>query len=72
MLSDGISEISKKSALKYLEVVVNDAINVHGKTLYLDYSFRYGENRKFIVETKKTPFSLMAFVAINIMSYFQV
>jgi type I restriction-modification system DNA methylase subunit len=44
---------TQKSALKYLEVVVNDAINVHGKTLYLDYSFRYGENRKFIVETKK-------------------
>jgi hypothetical protein len=44
---------TQKSALKYLEVVVNDPINVHGKTLYLDYSFRYGETRKFIVETKK-------------------
>lgn len=44
---------TQQSAPRYLEVVVNDPINVHGKTLFLDYSFRYGENRKFIVETKK-------------------
>jgi hypothetical protein len=43
----------QRSAPRYVEVVVNDPINVHGKTLYLDYSFRYGENRIFIVETKK-------------------
>lgn len=37
----------------YKEVAHEDPIRVHGQTNYLDYSFRIGGVRKFIVEAKK-------------------
>ena len=44
---------NKRYSELYKEVIHEDAIRIRGTTEFIDYSFRIGGTRKFIVEAKK-------------------